>query len=136
MSEKKGIFEMKRKEFWELPEREWNQDIGPFASLVILPSGRFHESGWRCMDFVAVDKDGYPICRLSGYSDVIHFDGIGGNGKNWLDERIRTGKVPTMIPVKDWKIDCLPCGYLRVRANCALTCGEALSSFELFAGSW
>ena len=136
MSDRKRIFEMKRKEFWELPERKWNEDIGPFNSLVILPCSHFHESGWRNMDFVAVDKDGYPICRLSGCSDVINFDGIGGHGKNWLAEVKRTGSIPTMIPVKDWAIDCLPCGYLHVWANCALTCGGALSSFELFAGSW
>lgn len=134
MSDRKCIFEMKRKEFWELPERKWNQDIGPFASLVILPSGRFHESGWRNMDFVAVDKDGYPICRLSGCSEVINFDGIGGYGKNWL--KVNTCHAPSMVPTKAWAIDCLPCGYLHVWANCALTCGGALSSFELFAGSW
>ena len=120
---KKDILCMKKKEFWELPKRKWNENIGPFESLVILPTCDYHDSGYRCMDFVAVDKDMYPICRLSGISDVIEIDGIGGHGE------IFAGQLTT---VKGWKIDCLPCGYLRLFASGTLTCGEALSSFEVF----
>ena len=80
MEFKNTVFNMKKKEFWELPTRGWDEDIGPFYSLVILPTGQFHDSGYRCMDFVACDKDMFTICRLSGVSDVICIDGIGGYG--------------------------------------------------------
>ncbi len=125
MEQRKTVFEMRKKDFWKLPKRGWCEDIGPFVSMVILPTGQFHESGYRCMDFVAVDEEMYPICRLSGVSDVIEIDGIGGYGK----ERDITSH---MVSVKGWKIDCLPCGYLRIFADSHITCGEALSSFEIF----
>jgi hypothetical protein len=77
--------------------------------------------------FVAV-KDGNPICRLSGCSDVIHIDGIGGGGKNY------DFKTP-LLP-KAWSIDCLKkSGLLQIFCcSCSLRAGLALSSFELFAG--
>ncbi len=43
-----------RKELESLPIRERNEDIGEFCGLIILPTRRKHDSGFRCMDFVAV----------------------------------------------------------------------------------
>lgn len=121
------IMEMKKKDFKNLPHREWNEDIGEFDSLVIIPLNHKHDSGFMCMDFVAVN-DNEPICLLSGCSDVIHIDGIGGYGK-WI-----SGEVPRTVIPKSWSIDCIPCGYLRIFANnCKLTCGHALSSFEIWS---
>lgn len=121
----KPVSEWTRKEFDALPLRPYGNDIGPIDSVIILPTKRTHDSGYRCMDFVAV-KDNTPICRLSGCSDVLHIDGIGGyccrNGGN-------TPKMP-----KAWSIDCLPkSGLLRLWcSDYKLTAGLALSSFELF----
>jgi hypothetical protein len=114
------------KDFRDLPQRDWRADIGSFDSLVILPTKEIHDSGYRCMDFVAI-KDGEPVCRLSGCSDVIHIDGIGGGGKN--RDMFRT----TMT--KPWSIDCLPkSGLLQIFcSDFNLFAGLALSSFELFA---
>lgn len=131
------ITEMTRKEFEALLHRS---DIpknlfGLFDSLVILPLRRKHESGYRCTEFVAVIKD-EPICRLSGCSDVIHFDGIGGYGMNWLK---RFGKVPNSIESKAWQIDSLPkSGLLRIYlSNCEkmqlATDDMTVSSFCLYA---
>lgn len=65
----------------KVPERGgWSRDIEEFSSLVIIPLNYAHDSGWMCMNFVAVNKDGEPICRLSGCSDVLNLDGIGGYG--------------------------------------------------------
>lgn len=105
----------------------WSRDIGEFSSLVIIPQDYAHDSGWMCMDFVAVSKEGEPICRLSGCSDVLNIDGIGGFG-NW-----RVGKMPSRIEPKGWSIDCLPCGYLRLFSHRTLTAGPALSNFEIYA---
>lgn len=71
--------DMTRKDFEQLRHKEWEEDIGYFHSLVMIPLRAKHDSGYRMMDFVAV-KDGEAICRLSGSSDVLHFNGIGGYG--------------------------------------------------------
>ena len=113
-------------EFRALPYREsWNnEDV--FDLIVILPAGdadETHASGYRNMDFVGV-RNGNPICRLSGSSDVLHLDGIGGlGGQNPSQQR------------RAWGIDCLPkSGLLRLWCNrkTVLRAGSAMSSFGLF----
>lgn len=112
-----------RKEFEALPYREWNEEI-VCDSLVILPTRRMHDSGFRCMDFVAI-RGNKPICRCSGCSDVIHLGGIGGNNYAFNKQG---------IPKKTaWSIDCLKSsGLLRVFCDHKLVLGSALSSFEIF----
>ena len=100
---------------------------GEVRSLVIRPEEDGEESGGMCMDFVAVSKEGEPICRLSGCSDVLNLDGIGGYGNR------RVGEFPSSIEPKGWSIDCLPCGYLRLFSRSTMTAGPALSSFEIYA---
>ncbi len=121
---------MTRKDFEALPHRDWDKPL-TFDSLIILPMRDMHDSGYRCMDFVAVRND-EPLCLLAGSSDVIHIDGIGGYGLNWLE---RYGTVPSQIPPSNWSIDCLPkSGLLRIFPGSGkMTCGGALSSFEIFA---
>ncbi|HYW34168.1 MAG TPA: hypothetical protein VE868_02070 [Balneolaceae bacterium] len=129
MSEKqkqKQVSQWTREEFESLPLREWNENIGEFTSLIILPTRRIHDSGFRNMDFVAVKED-IPVCRLSGCSDVLHLDGIGGYGQ-W------NGSIPDSIPPKGWSIDCLKTsGLLRLFSRGKLKVGQALSSFEIFS---
>ena len=50
------VSEMTRKQFDELPHREYGSGEIEFRSLVILPgrSKDMHDSGYRMMDFVAV----------------------------------------------------------------------------------
>jgi len=127
-----GIESMTRKEFEGLPRRKWDEEI-ICDSLIILP-GRardIHDSGFRCMDFVAVVGN-EPTCLLSGCSDVIHIDGIGGFGYRWTD---KYDGVPKSIPPSGWSIDCLPkSGLLRMWPSSGkIRCGEALSSFEIYA---
>ena len=124
------IDKMTRKEFEALPDRKWDQVI-ICNSIVILPTRHMHDSGYRCMDFVAcVGND--PLCLLSGCSDVIHVDGIGGYGDNWLR---RYGTVPSATPPSGWSIDCLPTsGLLRMWPSSGkILCDSALSSFEMYA---
>lgn len=121
----KALGDYSRKELDSLPEREWNEDIGEFDSLIILPLRSMHESGFRKMDFVAV-KDRTPFCKLSGCSDVLHIDGIGGYGR-WVED------IPKSISPKGWSIDCLKkSGLLRLFCDRKLTTYPALSSFGVF----
>ena len=125
-----NVFDMTKEDFEKVPKRGgFSKDIGEFSALVIIPQDYAHDSGWMCMDFVAVSKDGEPICRLSGCSDVLDLDGIGGYGKWRADEL----ELPNRIEPKGWSIDCLPCGYLRLFSRSAMTAGPALSSFEIYA---
>jgi len=158
----KNINDMSRKELEKVPYRSsWDEEIR-CNSLIILPSKvssyniilykikywlsnhiKFirrieiysipgvHDSGYRCMDFIAV-KDNVPICRLSGYSDVIHIDGIGGYGYCWT-KKYRT--VPKVVPPSGWNMDCLlNSGLLRIwPSGKEIICGIALSSFEIYA---
>lgn len=128
-----NINDMDRKDFDKLPQNDWNKDIGEFNSIIILPgrSKDMYDSGYRCMNFVAV-KDGKPICKLSGCSDVLHLDGIGGFGDRWFE---KYGKVPLKVTPSGWSIDCLPkSGLLHIWPNSQkMKCGLALSSFEIFA---
>lgn len=123
------INKMKRKDFEGLPHRKWNNDVGEFDSLVILPLRRRHDSGYRCMDFVAVKGD-EPVCLLSGCSDFIHIEGIGGLGYGWLK---KYGKCPSLVPPTGWSIDCLPVsGLLRMFCHGKIKAGMGLSSFEIY----
>lgn len=151
----KNVNEMTRQDFEKLPSRKWNEDIGMFGAIIILPSRtiaeldsekeyskavakrlqgepfeHLHDSGYRFMDFVA-EKDGWPICKLAGGSDVIHIGGIGGDN---LSNHSTTG-FPKTVPPVAWSIDCLPkSGLLRLFApRHLLRAGPSLSSFELYA---
>lgn len=127
---KKDVMKMTRKEFNELPERKWDEDIGEFDSLIILPLRPIHDSGYRCLDFVAC-KYLNPICRLSGVSDVLHINGISGLGENWTE---KYKSYPDKVSSVDWSIDCLPkSGLLRLFSSKKLKASTALSSFEIFA---
>lgn len=120
------VTSMTKEQFDDIPCRKgFNSDVQPFYSLVIIPTGEMHESGFQMMDFVAVAKDETPIMKLSGCSDVLNIDGIGGYG-NW------NGNIPISRPIQSWAIDCLPCGYLRLFCRGIITCGAALSTFEIF----
>jgi len=125
-----------RAQFDALPSRGWDEDVGEFNSLVILPTRHKHDSGYRCMDFAACRRnDGgeiEPFCRLSGYSDVLHLGGIGGYGDDWLE---RYGHVPRLTPPVAWSMDCLPkSGLLRLFVpQHNLRADVAVSSFEVYA---
>src|SRR5580765_5328051 len=120
---------MKRKEFEALPHIAWDREILCDA-LVILPTRRIHDSNYRCMDFVACNEN--EMVRVSGCSDVMHVDGIGGFGEDWLT---KYGTVPKAVRPIGWSIDCLRVsGLLRIFASgYRIKCGTALSSFEFFA---
>lgn len=120
------ITEMKKTDFNSVPERKhWSDKVELFNSLVIIPTMRKHDSGYMCMDFCAVNVNDEPICLLSGCSDVLHVDGIGGYGEF-------NGEIAKSRPIEAWSIDCLPCGYLRIFCNGWIEAGHSVSDFEIF----
>ncbi len=127
-----NVNDMTRKEIESVPYRKSRVGEIHCSCLIILPQRSIHDSGYRCMDFVAVDKKSYPICRLSGCSDVVHIEGIGGYHYKWLD-RYKT--VPSSVPPTEWSIDCLKkSGLLRLfSTKDGIICGSALSSFEVYS---
>lgn len=117
-----SIFEMSINDFKNVKRREsWCSPVPEFYSLVILPMGELHDSGYMMMDFIAVDANNEPIMRISGCSDVLHINGIGGYGK-WGNGI----PFPSYIEPIDWNLDCLPC------KGKFMTCGDIVSDFEVF----
>lgn len=121
-----------KEDFESLPLRPWNQETECWA-LVIVPTQQVHDSGYRCMYYVACDKDGEALFRIAGGSDVLHLDGIGGYGYQWLQ---KGQGVPQLVPPSGWSLDCLKkSGLLRLFSNKPMRVGHALSSVEVFTGA-
>lgn len=122
----KNINDMTKKEIMEVPHRKrFDEPIGKFNGLIIIPRRSKHDSGYACMSFVA-EKNGEALVQLSGGSDVIDLNGIGGRGKEILKNN---------FPRIDWSIDCLyKSKLLRLFTHSYhLECGPDISNFEIFA---
>lgn len=110
---------MTRKQLLEvIPRENWYDEI-ICHSLVIIPTRRKHDSGYRKMDFVAINSNQEPICRLSGYSDVLDI--------------MESEDFKHNTFTRAMCIDCLPkSGLLRLWSPYHnIKCGPALSSFEI-----
>lgn len=66
---------MTRKELMRVPKRDPCETLLNVAGVYVIPSGRKHESGWACMDFVATFYD-RPMVRFGGKCDSVSFDGF------------------------------------------------------------
>ena len=64
---------MTRKELLAIPKRKWEEEIEA-KEVWIIPSGRKHDSGYACMDFVAKDLSGNLI-GFGGICDILDFNG-------------------------------------------------------------
>lgn len=131
LMDKLNITKMKKSDFEKIPYRNNFNDEQPlFDYYVIIPTKRKHESGWNCIEVVGCIGC-EPICKLTGCSDVLHINGMGGYGYNWLE---KYNRVPDKVEPKGFKIDCLPCGYLRIFCvGNKFVLDNALSDFEIFA---
>ncbi len=67
----------RRKELLSVPKRKWDDVIHGVDAVYIIPSGRKHESGYACMDFVASfdGNKGKPMVRFGGVCDDIRLNG-------------------------------------------------------------
>lgn len=68
-----------------------------FDAVVIVPTGKNHDSGFGAMKFILCRNFKIVGC-VSGWSDVLHINGIGGYGKEDLNMQKRVA----------WCVDCLP----------------------------
>lgn len=113
-----------------LKRLNWHDESQTFNSLLIVPRGDLHDSGWMCMVFIALLNNelvGYFDCG----SDVISLDGCGGYG---LYSEWENG-IPYMVAPKGWRMDMTPGGILRLftmNANYNLK-AEGLSDFNVYA---
>ena len=60
---------MKIKELRNLPFRKWDE-IKTYYSILVVPSGRKHESGWALMYIVGLDIDKNPIEIAANCDDI------------------------------------------------------------------
>lgn len=103
--------------------------IAPFNSITIVPMKELHESGFKCMKFI-LQNNNEIVGIVSGWSDVLHINGIGGYGLNYRDT-IRT----QMVKRVGWHMDCLPgSGCVRLMADCECVLKDTWigSDFEFF----
>ena len=92
------IEKMTKTEFMNLPNKKLK---GYFNNIIIVPMNELHDSGYRCMKFIlCMDRDIVGV--VSGWSDVMHFDGIGGYGRNLGNFYNQARRMPS------YSIDCLP----------------------------
>lgn len=93
---KKDIMVMTKEQLQELENFKPKET---FNAVVIVPMEENHDSDFSCMKFILLK--GYNIVGVvSGWSDVININGIGGYGEHLDLDKPRKGY--------DWSIDCLP----------------------------
>ena len=121
-----NVLNWNEEEYKNLPTLNCLDIATDFDNFVIVPSTELHESGFLMITLILC-KGETAKYKTFGGSDIINLDGIGGYGK-W------SIKVPELISPKGWRIDCLPCGYLRVFSSrlVTMTC-EGISDLEVFS---
>ena len=122
----KLVIDYTKEEYLALENKEPN---GYFSQVIIVPTDKIHDSGYRCMKYILCEKNEI-VGVIGGWSDVLHLNGIGGYGRNF-NETIDTKKTDVI----DWKIDCLPIsGCLHLFANRKLStdkwCGSDMCIYN------
>ena len=65
-----------RKYLLSVPKRKWSDVLSGVAGVYVIPSGRKHDSGFACMDFVAEFRDREKsMVRFGGCCDDVSFSG-------------------------------------------------------------
>lgn len=65
----------RREELLSVKRREWDNVLHGVKGVFVISSGRKHDSGYACMDFVAETEDG--LVRFGGGCDDIRLAGTG-----------------------------------------------------------
>lgn len=76
-----------------------------FSAFAIVPMEELHDSGYRAMKFI-LERDGEIVGAASGWSDVVHVNGIGGYGAYGDD--FMSALKSQMVPRVGMSMDCLP----------------------------
>ena len=72
-----------------------------FDSVIIVPMEELHDSGFRCMKFILLEK-GEIVGVVGGWCDVVHPNGIGNYGRDLKRLNSKLEPVPAYI-----SMDCL-----------------------------
>ena len=94
-----------------------------FNQVVIVPMDELHDSGYRCMKFILCHY-GNIVGVVSGWSDVVHPNGIGNHGLSydWFE-----------TPNIGLSIDCLAgSGCVRLMMNGLYKCSDFIGSDFIF----
>lgn len=65
------ILKMTKRELLALPDRQWGQQ-GVYDSLLVVSTGRKHDSGWACIAIIGVN-DNKPVEVATRCSDDIEW---------------------------------------------------------------
>ena len=107
----------------EFREMELFGENSLFNNVVIVPMNELHDSGYRCMKFILCD-DGDIVGAVSGWSDVVHPNGIGNYGlsDDW-----------SVTPNIGLSIDCLAeSGCIRLMMWGLYECSDFIGSAFIF----
>ena len=97
----KSIFQMTRKEILAIPRVERGVWWVECKSFIVIPTARKHDSGYNCMEVIAVDENSLPLCKATISSDVINLQNYEQNHRTIKE------KVPQNEILFEWRIDCL-----------------------------
>lgn len=64
-----------REELLKVEKRQWDETLKNVTGVYVIPSGRKHDSGYACMDFVAEFKDSDKLVRFGGGCDDVKLSG-------------------------------------------------------------
>lgn len=67
--------DINKKDLLSSPRREWDKTIKDACSVYIIPSGKRHDSGYCCMDMVAIINGTGKKIRFGGCCDSIQLTG-------------------------------------------------------------
>lgn len=120
------LFDLTKESVEQLPNVNILEECDElFNEIVIIPTDDIHECGYRCMQFV-FGRNGVYTKRVYRGSDVIHLNGIGGYGEDYLS-------LTNMVPRVAWRIDCTPNGFLRLFiTEPRIKIGSGISDFQIY----
>jgi len=94
-----------------------------FNSVIIVPMEELHDSGYRCMKFILLEK-GEIVGVVGGWCDVVHPNGIGNYGRSFKSLNGKLEPIPAYI-----SMDCLAnSGCVRLMMRDYYECDDFIGS--------
>lgn len=114
----RSLSEWSKRELLALPHREWDATEEEYDSLLIFPTGRKHESGWKGMAIVGC-RNMIPVEICSSCSDDIEWKlptmKTFGQRKEWSIGQMRMDCTPEAGILHAW------CRDGKFRVGCAIS---------------
>lgn len=117
---------MKHTNDYTLEEYQAMKNFGErsiFDSVIIVPMEELHDSGFRCMKFILLEK-GEIVGVVGGWCDVVHPNGIGNYGRSLKRPNGKLEPIPAYI-----SMDCLAnSGCVRLMLGDYYECDDFIGS--------